>query len=82
MTFEGARNIRVDRHGDLLLETGAGQVRQRKPKVYQEYNGRREEITARYVIKGKRQVGFAVGMYDHGKKLVIDPVIVYSTYGL
>jgi hypothetical protein len=32
------------------------------------------------VLEGNGQVGFRVGAYDHSAPLVIDPVLVYSTY--
>jgi hypothetical protein len=32
------------------------------------------------VLKGKREVGFAMAAYDVTKPLVIDPTLVYSTY--
>src|SRR5260370_30021289 len=31
-------------------------------------------------MKGKRQVGFRVAAYDPSRPLIIDPVLVYSTY--
>src|SRR5262249_14514600 len=34
--FTGADRVGVDGHGDLVLHTGAGVVRQQKPSVYQE----------------------------------------------
>ncbi len=48
--------------------------------VYQDVAGRRRAVNARYTLTGTDRVGFAVGAYDTGKPLVIDPVLVYSTY--
>ncbi|MEK7754855.1 MAG: SBBP repeat-containing protein [Acidobacteriota bacterium] len=80
VAFEGADRMRVDEHGDLVLETPLGEVRWRKPMVYQERDGARRPVEAAYVLKGHRQVAFDVGRYDRRRPLVIDPVLVYSTY--
>ena len=37
--FEGVERLRIDAQGDLLLETPDGEIRQRKPLVYQELDG-------------------------------------------
>ena len=60
--------------------TPGGDVRQKKPFVYQEVDGRRAQVAARYVLKGKHKVGFQIARYDRGHKLVIDPVLDYSSY--
>jgi hypothetical protein len=78
--FRGVDNLEVDGEGDLVLHTAAGTIRQRKPVIYQEVDGVRREIAGGYVIKGRRQVGFQVAAYDGSRPLVIDPVLVYSTY--
>lgn len=80
LAFEGARSVRIDACGDLVLRTRGGEVRQRKPLVYQETGGQRQEVAGRYVKKGKRQVGFEVGEYDPSRPLVIDPVLIYTTF--
>ncbi|HYP25858.1 MAG TPA: SBBP repeat-containing protein [Blastocatellia bacterium] len=80
LKFDGARRVKLDAKGDLLLSTAAGEMRQRKPVAYQEVDGARREVEARYVIKGKGRVGFKVGEYDASKPLVIDPIFSYSTY--
>jgi Beta-propeller repeat len=80
LRFDGVERMRVDGSGDLVLQTGAGEVRQRKPLAYQEADGRRREIASRYVLTEERQVGFEVAAYDRTRSLVIDPVLDYSTY--
>ncbi|HLF84156.1 MAG TPA: SBBP repeat-containing protein, partial [Blastocatellia bacterium] len=78
--FDGAQKVSVDDAGDLVLATAAGETRQHKPRVYQNVNGANKEFASRYVALGKNQFAFAVSAYDHGALLVIDPVLVYSTY--
>jgi hypothetical protein len=49
LALEGARSVRVDEAtGDLLIETAGGELRQRRPFVYQETNEGRREIEGRY----------------------------------
>jgi Beta-propeller repeat len=79
LSMEGAQGMRVDERGDLTMSVGEGEVRQRKPFVYQEAHGVKKEVAARYTLSEERQVGFSVGEYDKSKPLVIDPVVDYST---
>lgn len=80
LAFEGADTVEVDRHGELVLQTAAGTLRHRKPFLYQEIDGVRQEVAGGYVRTGERTVAFQVGRYDASRPLVIDPVIVYSTF--
>ncbi len=81
--------VRVDREGSLVVPTNGGEVRFRRPVAYQQTigketrnNSRRQQhfIDSRYVLRGKREVGFEVAAYDASKPLIIDPVLSYSTY--
>jgi hypothetical protein len=81
----GAKQVELDPQGDLVLQTDAGEVRQRKPVVYQEVAGERKRIEARYALRSSTDslgdtVSFVVGDYDRSRPLVIDPVLEYSTY--
>src|SRR5438067_4475988 len=80
LEFGGESSVSLDARGDLVLRTKAGEIRHRKPVIYQEVNGQRREIPGQYVLKGNRQVGFQVGQYEKASTLIIDPAIVYSTY--
>ncbi len=80
LAFEGARTLAIDAAGALVLETGGGRVRLQKPAIYQWGHGERHPVAGRYALKRSGAVGFEVGAYDHSAPLVIDPVLVYSTY--
>src|SRR5262249_33275134 len=82
--FEGAERIGLDAAGDLVLGVAGRELRMRKPVVYQAYGRTRRTIDARYTLKtaegGTTQVTFALGAWDRRRPLVIDPVLVYTTY--
>jgi hypothetical protein len=81
IAFEGAESVEVDGEGELSVQTALGEVRQHRPFIYQEgETGARREVAGRYVVRGGREVAFELGDYDASKTLVIDPVLVYSTY--
>ena len=80
LNFQGMDKLEVNTQGDLVLQTGGGSVHLHKPVVYQQVNGVRREIASRYVLKGKKQVGFQIAAYDTNQPLVIDPVLIYSTF--
>ncbi|HEX8282985.1 MAG TPA: SBBP repeat-containing protein [Pyrinomonadaceae bacterium] len=80
LRFDGAERLALGAGGELLLHTKAGTIRQSAPVVYQERGGARREVAGRYELRGAREVGFRVGVYDPALPLVIDPVLVYSTH--
>jgi hypothetical protein len=63
-----------------VLDVAGRRIHQTRPSIYQELNGRRREISGGYTLKGGHRVGFHVAPYDRGRPLIIDPVLVYSTY--
>jgi hypothetical protein len=75
--FRGGKP-RIDAGGDLVLPGAHGEVRHRKPVIYQETAASRREISGRYVLRGG-EVGFRVARYDRAVPLVIDPTLLYST---
>jgi hypothetical protein len=80
LNVEGSRKLRVNSRGDLLVTVSGGEVQFQKPLVYQQINGERREIAGNYAITGNHQVTFAVAKYDSSKPLIVDPVLIYSTY--
>jgi hypothetical protein len=88
LAFDGVEKLEVDAQGDVVLKTGCEQVHLHKPEVYQDINGNRVKVEGSFKVfdsssvTGSEQskVGFEVGEYDVTHPLVIDPVLVYSTY--
>ncbi len=75
----------LDASGDLVLALGAkngeNDIRFHKPELYQQVQGVRQPVNGRFTIAANHhEVGFQVGSYDHSRELVIDPVLVYSSY--
>ncbi|HTC63969.1 MAG TPA: SBBP repeat-containing protein, partial [Candidatus Saccharimonadales bacterium] len=77
---KGARESRIDPQGNLVLATSAGNVQLLRPGIYQVIDGKRREISGRYVMRGQNRIGFTVGAYNTHEKLIIDPTLVYSTF--
>ncbi len=77
--FSGAERVELNAAGDLVLHAGGQEFRQQAPLVYQEAGGQQQEVASRFVLDGP-QVTFAVGAYDAGRPLVIDPVLSFSTH--
>jgi len=80
LTFDGAKRLRVNEKGELLLKLNQGEIRQSKPIAYQYIQSHRYEIACRYTLGNKQQAGLALGEYDQRYPLVIDPVLSYSSY--
>jgi len=80
LRVDGARKMRINSDGDLVLGVSGGEVELQKPVVYQIIKGERREIAGRYTMAGNHRVSFAVGSYDRSEPLVLDPVLNYSTY--
>ncbi len=79
LEFDGAKQVRVS-DGALVIETAGGSVRLEAPSVYQQIDGRRQQVAGRFVLRGENRAGFAIGPYDHARELVIDPILSFSTY--
>jgi Leucine-rich repeat (LRR) protein len=94
--YKNVKGSRLDNEGNLLIETGFGELLHKRPVSYQRVQSQvvvgaglracpgdneRKEIIVKFKKMGKNIYGFAVGQYDKTHELVIDPVVLaYSTY--
>ena len=80
LALSGARTLRLDARGNLLVRLPHGTLVQQRPHIYQLIDGRRQPVAGRYVLHGGERFGFRLGPYDSRRPLVIDPQLAYSTY--
>lgn len=67
--------------GDLAVRRGERSFALRAPQAYQVApDGRHDEVAARFELRSEGRVGITVGAYDPTRALVIDPVMVFSTF--
>lgn len=80
LAFEGTDRLEIDAAGNLILYIPGGQVIQHPPIVYQDVKGIRQPVDGHFVLRERQEVGFQVAKYDPTRPLVIDPVLVYSSF--
>ena len=86
--YEGANNLRLNAAGDLEIVLDGGTIIQNRPTIFQEIDGVRHAVSGAFELfaenhPSKRTThayGFKLGNYDPKYPVVIDPILVYSTY--
>src|SRR5580658_2318678 len=76
----GARKMRLEKNGDLLIRADGGDLHLSEPAVYQEESGERHTVAGRWLQLSGHELRFVLGNYDHSKPVIVDPTLVYSTY--
>lgn len=80
LSFQSARAMRIDDHGSLRLDLGAGEFTLSRPRAFQHVEGSEVAVVSSFVRRGDSTIGIAVGAHDPRRPLVIDPEIGYATY--
>jgi len=79
LDISGATALRLESDGALSISTPAGEIRWKKPEVYQWRDGVRQSVAGAFALHGRR-VTFSIGAYDRSRELIIDPTLTYATY--
>jgi len=88
LSYQGIDSFRLTENGDLKIGLRDGEIIQNRPYIYQEIDGNRIEIAGKFRLLTGRptspgaglEIGFEVADYDKKQPLIIDPVLLYSTY--
>jgi hypothetical protein len=80
LDVQGVDSLTLAANGDLVLHKGSDEVRLQAPILYQPFHGMKVPVTGQYKVQNSTRVSFSLGPYDETMPLVIDPVLVYSTF--
>lgn len=80
LQYSGINSIKkID--GQLYLQTAIGEMVELAPIAYQTVDGKRQKTQVDFKVLADNTIGFEVkSAYDKSKPLIIDPILVFSTY--
>lgn len=79
MKYEGVDRMYID-NGDLFLKTSVADIIEKRPYAYQVIDGMKREVQCMYLLVDNTISFLFPERYDTCHELVIDPVLIFSTY--
>jgi muconolactone delta-isomerase len=76
---DGAEGLRLSKDGEIIIQTGLGELKLSKPIAWQEKDGKKLPVEVSYKLLGKNRYSFEVAKADPSLPIVIDPIL-QSTY--
>ena len=85
LDYDGTDGVVVqESSGNMIIRTSVRYIVESKPYVYQAYGaGDQQERKSRWRVERTKdgyRATVEVGHYDHSRDLIIDPVLMFSTY--
>ncbi len=76
---DGAKGLRLSKDGEIIIQTGLGELKLSKPIAWQEKDGKKLPVEVSYKLVGKNRYSFEVAKADPSLPIVIDPIL-QATY--
>jgi muconolactone delta-isomerase len=76
---DGAEGLKLSKDGEIIIQTGLGELKLSKPIAWQEKDGKKLPVEVSYKLIGKNRYSFDVAKADPSLPIVIDPIL-QSTY--
>ena len=81
MSVHGARALRLNKAGSLVIDTELGSIVQPCPIAWEVgTDGKRRIVTCRYRLLDQTNFGFVAPERDRSRPFVVDPKVLYSSY--
>ena len=78
MKYEGVDRLAL-KDEQLIVSTSVGESKELAPFAYQIIGGQKKQIECKFLLN-KDEVSFKVRNYDKAYPLIIDPILIFSTY--
>jgi len=75
----GAKGLKLSKDGEIIIQTGLGELKLSKPVAWQEKDGKKLPVEVSYKLIGKNRYSFEVAKADPSLPIVIDPIL-QATY--
>ncbi len=72
---DGAEDLRLSKDGEIIIQTGLGELKLSKPIAWQEKDGKKLPVEVSYKLIGKNRYSFVVTKADPSLPIVIDPIL-------
>jgi len=76
---DGAKGLKLSKDGEIIIQTGLGELKLSKPVAWQEKDGKKLLVEVSYKLIGKNRYSFEVAKADPSLPIVIDPIL-QATY--
>jgi muconolactone delta-isomerase len=76
---DGAEGLKLSKDGEIIIQTGLGDLKLSKPIAWQEKDGKKLPVEVSYKLIGKNRYSFEVAKADPSLPIVIDPIL-QATY--
>jgi len=76
---DGAEGLKLSKDGEIIIQTGLGDLKLSKPVAWQEKEGKKLPVEVAYKLIGKNRYSFVVAKADPSLPIVIDPIL-QATY--
>ncbi|MDR1726272.1 MAG: gliding motility-associated C-terminal domain-containing protein [Bacteroidales bacterium] len=78
LEYENVSNLWLQ-DNNLVLSTACGDIVEHKPLAYQKIKGEKIDLEAKFILNNNK-VSYQINNYDKDVDLILDPVLVFSTY--
>ncbi len=80
LRYDGADSLWISPSGELKISTALGMITERRPIVFQVIDGQVVPVNANYHLIDDHTFGFAVGEFNPNYRLIVDPMLDFSTF--
>jgi hypothetical protein len=78
---DGAEGLKLSKDGEIIIQTGLGDLKLSKPSAWQEKDGKKLPVEVSYKLIGKNRYSFVVAKADPSLPIVIDPILASTFIG-